>query len=138
MTIFVGFPQLEHLLETLQEGQPVFASSIDEPQRTQDRFWQRRSYIVVSQARTDGAVYYCRIKTAARRPGAAAIQYAGSMPLDDDHAERRQRALELWTTVLAYLDNEGIETTPAVIAMPRDLALIDGGAEFLGGGAYAD
>jgi len=60
------------------------------------------------------------------------------MPLDDDHAERRQRALELWTTVLAYLDGEGIETTPAVIAMPRDLALIDGGAEFLGGGAYAD
>jgi len=131
MTIFVGFPQLEHLLETLQEGQPVFACSVDEAQHTQDRFWLQRSYIVISQARTDGAVYYCRIKT-------AAIQYAGSMPLDDDHAERRQRALELWTTVLAYLDGEGIETTPAVIAMPRDLALIDGGAEFLGGGAYAD
>lgn len=131
MTIFVGFQHLEHLLETLQEGQPVYACNVYETQHTQDRFWQQRTYIIVSQARTDGAVYYCRIKT-------ATIQYAGSMPLDDDHAARRERAFDLWTSVLTYLYNEGIETTPAVIAMPRDLALIEGGAQFLGGGAYAD
>ena len=124
--LFIGYGSLAGLLDSHPTGAPLFLS-LNEEQGQPGQYGVRLNTfaLMVSDIR-DGHARYCRMVL-------GRVQTIGSNAFDTGSRERtRQRALSAYWLIEEYIINRhGFPVESAMIAMPRDLKLLDGWADFL-------
>lgn len=123
---FIGYGSLEGLLDTHPTGTPVFISLNEEQgQPGQYGIALHTFALTVSDIR-DGHARYCRMVL-------GRVQMINGESFDTGSRERtRRRALSAYQLVEEYIiTRHGFTIESAMIAMPRDLKLLDGRADFL-------
>jgi len=124
--LFIGYGSLEGLLDSHPTGAPVFISLNEEQgQPGQYGIALHTFALIVSDIR-DGHARYCRIVL-------GRVQTINGEVFDTGSRERtRQRALSAYRLIEEYIiTRHGFTVESAMIAMPRDLKLLDGWADFL-------
>ena len=124
--LFIGYGSLEGLLDTHPADAPVFLS-LNEEQGPPGQYGiaLHTLALTVSDIR-DGHARYCRMVV-------GRVQAIGGEAFDTGSRERtRQRALSAYRLIEEYIiTRHGFTVESAMIAMPRDLKLLDGWADFL-------
>jgi len=124
--LFIGYGSLEGLLDTHPTGAPIFLS-LNEEQGQPGQYGVRLNTfaLIVSDIR-DGHARYCRMVL-------GRVQTMGGEAFDAKSRERtRRRALSAYQIIEEYIiTRHGFSVESEMIAMPRDLKLLDGWADFL-------
>lgn len=126
-SIFVGYGSLEEMLKGLLRGTTVYANHVS----ISNGIGQHgvRTYeliIMVSRHCPDmNQVHYCRMVL-------GHLQYMGKTPISEDPNGKRERAQQAWKIVEEWLIEQEFYVAHAMVAMPKDLVLFDGWADFLG------
>lgn len=123
--LFIGYHTLEEWLRSVGKNRPVFASLITEPGKV-ERYGTRMDKLVVlaAQPGDDDLVHYCRLMV-------GQLQYVAGQPFGADHAQRIERAQQALGIVRGWLAEHGLTIRNGVAAMPENLRLLDGWADFL-------
>ncbi len=125
-TTYIGYPTLEAWARSADRGRPVYASLVEEPQPPDPHGRQAVLLVVwVGQTQLSSLeVHYFRCRV-------GLLEYIGSTPFGNDHAERKARAEEAWGRIRSWLEEKGFFLREGVIAYPKDLKLFEGWPEFL-------
>lgn len=122
-THFIGYGSLENLVaETTPNA--VSANLVEETsQPGKYGLYLNRLYAVVSVLDHKEHVHYCRISL-------GNIQMVNGNPLSRDE-QIKERAQGGFKIIKAWLQDQGCRVSPSVVAIPRNLKLLDGQACFL-------
>jgi hypothetical protein len=123
---FIGFGTLEDWLAAIESSQPVNADCIVEPGAS-DRHGVAvcTQAIVCSQVTERGEVLYARV------PVGRYQAFAGETRALFEPERHAARALAAWTVAQAWLSDQNLTIRRAVVAMPRNLKLLDGHCAFM-------
>jgi len=122
---YIGFARVEEWARVLDTQRPVYACSIEEPGPIGPYNTSVNDLVVVlAQPDDRGDVLYCR-----RHVGA--VSRVNGRDFDEDASGRRARATAAYRIVWEWLNQRRLNVREAVVAMPRDLRWMNGGAGFL-------
>ncbi len=124
--LFIGYGSLEGLLDSHPTGAPVFISLNEEQGQPGQYGVALHTFALIVSDIRDGHARYCRIVL-------GRVQTINGEVFDTGSRERtRQRALSAYRLIEEYIiTRHGFTVESAMIAMPRDLKLLDGWADFL-------
>jgi len=124
--LFIGYGSLEGLLDSHPTGAPVFISLNEEQGQPRQYGVALHTFALIVSDIRDGHARYCRIVL-------GRVQTINGEVFDTGSRERtRQRALSAYRLIEEYIiTRHGFTVESAMIAMPRDLKLLDGWADFL-------
>lgn len=123
MSHFIGYASIEDWAESIDTSRPVYALPIESPGAT-NQTGIRRDDLAIVCAQTDGQeVHYFRMTT-------GFITFIADKPFDVDADARRERRDQAWGIVLDWLE-ERFTVRLGLVAMPRDLKVLDGWPRFL-------
>jgi hypothetical protein len=125
---FIGYGTLERWHQAAQEDERpaprAYANLIETPTPGQYNISINRLYAIISRLDRDNNVHYCRLRL-------GSIQMVAGRPLNGDHEAIKERAQQGFDLLGVWLSEQGYEIVPALIAVPNDLTLLDGWADFL-------
>ncbi len=124
--LFIGYGSLEGLLDSHPTGAPVFISLNEEQGQPGQYGVALHTFALMVSDIRDGHARYCRMVL-------GRVQTIGGEAFDTGSRERtRRRALSAYRLIEEYIiTKHGFAVESAMIALPRDLKLLDGWADFL-------
>lgn len=123
-SLFVGYQSLEEWRTAVDVVLPVFGALTQEVGKV-DRFGMHTNRLVIMVAQPEeDLVHYCRLVV-------GVVQYMTGQPFYADHQKRLALAEQAWKIVEDWLIEQGLTVRNGVIAVPQNLALMDGDAHFL-------
>lgn len=133
---FIGYASVEQWANFADAFAPVYCLMPTEPGKATSH-GMRVDNLVIALAQTDarGDVHYVRLPVGSLT---YLLTAQGKQPWDSDHAERQARADAAYAIVRAWLNEHFTAINPrfaareATVAMPTNLRLLDGWANFLG------
>ena len=120
--LFIGYTTLEEWITVVDDDRPVFANLITEPGKP-GQYDTRTDQLVILAAQADDVslVHYCRMIVGEMR-------YVAGDPPDRRPIELAGQA---WQLVQDWLKAQGLVVRKGVIAVPENLRLMNGWANFL-------
>lgn len=127
-SLWIGYPILEDMLEVvrLRNLETLYVTLIEKPPETANySFPSVYSTVLAVQCISplDGCVRYCHIVL-------ARITYLHGQAFDSDAKEKHERAHDAFALIQKFLHSQGFTLERALVAMPKNLAVLEGCAEF--------
>lgn len=121
---FIGYGRLEDLLAHTDPSRPLYVELLTRRTQGNPLGWAEQ-YILVQDMDETSRVRYCRVCC-----GGYDLLHGGVFDREgacraQDHARQR------YERVLQFLASRNIRVERATIAIPKDLVLLNGGADFL-------
>ncbi len=126
MTIHLGYSTLEDLLKQTDRSNYLYTMLITDPGSTQPHSYRTDRLIILCQQPEHDTVHYCRI------PVGSVTYINGDTLFSPDAEQRKQRAIDAYNIVVAWLQEQNYKLITASIATPIEMRYLDGWASFLG------
>lgn len=130
--LFIGFPTLEGLLANYREvigspgleSFPLYALSHSVPAHSSIGITRYSTRLTVSFVDEDQLVYYWSMPL-------GVTDYLNGTPVTDDAADRHAAREQVWQFALDYLRALGHTVVEALVAVPKELQLLDGSTSLI-------
>lgn len=125
---YIGWPELTEMVDQgLHPGINVYGMAFRKPGKVSDIGLSTDTFYILIAQPFENEVNYCQIKT-----GSVQLLNGGHPYIETELKAQDTRAEQAWAIVKQWLTDEGIPVRPAMVAIPDDIILISGWAEFLG------
>lgn len=123
--IFIGYPTVEELVQAVKPNATAYTLSLTRDLPGTSGIIRHQEIIAV-QFVEGTTVHYCRFRVGTYET------LCGSPFGEVSAQEVAARAAGAFRIVQHYLTEQGCTVKPGVVAVPKDLSLLEGGADFLG------
>ena len=125
-SLLVGYDLMEQWFEVVDKERPVYAKLVREQQIVAaNNLWSAHLIIWVAQPESmSDLVHYVRLNV-------GTLQFIGDKPFDNDHEQRIALAESAFEIVHKWLEEQGLDVRPGLVAVPEHVRLLDGWAGFM-------
>lgn len=122
---WIGYGRVEQLADNTDPGKTVYIKGTSETQPSGRDGVATRIYSVRVSHLTPEAVHYVEIRTG------RILMHANGPFEEEDAIKAQQRTDDAEELVAAWLRSKGFRVINAIIAEPKDIKLLSGGAHFM-------